>query len=154
MATTSTTDSPTPVVPTLHSISTPMLHTPADVATYLIHWLFLNPGNTLSVNENEAFSYRILASTYANDPEALASHISAALTVAIGHYFPNERYEAACTVEKQDKVSEEGIWQGNRVITIGIMDTNGVSIIPSANIIVDSTGDKFSIQYEQQRTRR
>ena len=134
-----------PAVPTLHAITTPSLTAPEDVAVYLIRMLFVNPGRTSAVNEEEMLSYRKLASKHANNPEQLAAAIGLGLTQAMRHYFPKDGYLATCTVEDKEKVSDEGIYQGNKAITINITGSGGRSIVPMASIIVDESGDHFDI---------
>lgn len=142
-----------PVVPTLHAISTPSLSRPEDVATYLIQFLFVNPGATSSVNEDDMLSYRKLYSLYGNDPDRLGIEIAERLTRALGRYFPDKGYLALCTIENKEKVSEEGIWQGNKVIVINIGTTDSIPLIPSANITVNEQGDKFEIHLPTARGR-
>ena len=135
-----------PVVPTLHAISSPSLTKPEDIAIYLIRMLFVNPGRTSAFNEEEMISYRKLAAEYGTDPDRLASEIARQLTLAMGHYFPTGGYLAQCTVEDIEKVSEEGIYQGNKAITINMTGSNGTAVVPRASIIVNEAGDKFDIK--------
>lgn len=142
---------PIPVVPTLHAMSTPRLSRPADVASYLIGWLFRNPGGTSSLNEGEMISYRRLVSTYGFKPRELASKISNMLEVCMNHYFPNAGYTVECDVEEKEGFGDDGAYLGNTGITIAIRDANGVTIIPMANIVVYDNGDKFDIKYSRGR---
>ena len=140
---------PTPVIPTLHAMSTPRLSRPADVASYLIGWLFRNPGGTSSMNEGEMMSYRKLVSTYGHQPRELANQISRMLETCMSHYFPNAGYTAVCDIEERDGYGDDGTYLGNTGITIVVRDINGVAVIPMANIIVDEDGDKFDIKYSK-----
>ena len=146
------TSDPTPVVPTLHAMSTPSLSRPADVATYLIGWLFRNPGGTSSVNENEMVSFRKLVAVYGNQPNELASQITNMLETCMRHYFPAAGYTVPCQVEYKDGYSsDEGVYQGNYGITITVQDSNGVSVVPVSNIVVNYDGSEFDIKYTRER---
>lgn len=149
-----TSSEPTPVVPTLHAMSSPKLEKPADVASYLIGWLFRNPGGTSSVNEEEMMSYRKLVSTYGHEPQELANRIGNMLERCMSHYFPTVRYSVSCTVEDQEGYGDDGTYQGNKGITIAVRDADEVNIIPIANIVVNEDGSKFDIAYSRGRNNK
>lgn len=140
----------TPVVPTFHSITTPCLTKPADVAIYLIRWLFANPGGTSSFQESEMISYRKLVAMYGSKPDELAIQISQMLTAAMMNYFPDGKYSAHCNItDEEGYSSDEHVWQGNKSISINFTDASDEPIIPMGSITVypDYTFDiKFANQ--------
>jgi len=135
---------PTPVCPTCFSISSPNLKKPADVALYLITWLFNNPGHTSTINRNEMLSYKYLEAQYGSQPDVLAHEIEVRLTDALAHYFPDMEYQALVTVEKKDGYADDGTYQGNYGLAIAMVDKNQSAIIPRQQIKVGKDGASFT----------
>ena len=137
-------EEPIPVCPTCYSISSPNLKKPADVALYLITWLFNNPGHVSSLNRNEMISFRYLEAKFGKQPDVLAHEIEQRLTAALDRYFPNENYAALVTVEKKDGFADDGTYQGNYGLNIAMVDGNQAALIPRQQIKVGKDGASFT----------
>lgn len=135
---------PIPVCPTCYSISSPNLKKPADVALYLITWLFNNPGHVSSLNRTDMISFRYLEARYGKQPDVLAHEIETRLTDALARYFPNANYSALVTVEKKDGFADDGTYQGNYGLNIAMVDSNQAALIPRQQIKIGPDGASFT----------
>lgn len=139
-------DKNTPVVPSLHAFSDPMLKTPENVAVYLIQFFFANPGNTSSVNEGEMMSWRKVSAVYGKSRvQEMGVQIGNMLTTSLSHYFPDGHYTATCNVELQEGHGEDGAYLGNYEIIIKIADADGNNIIPMSKVRAALDGNNFTI---------
>lgn len=134
-------------VPSLHSISNPILTRKEDVAAYLIQFLFANPGSTSSVNEGEMMSFRKLVSLHgSSNTELLATKIAEMLTTSLQHYFPADGLMAGCSVEEEEGVGDDGVRLGNLGIVISIKDADGSAVMPMSKFSVAKDGSSFKMQ--------
>lgn len=118
-------------IPTLHSITNPVLTKVEDVVAYLIRFLFANPGSTSSLNEGEMLSFRKLVSNFGNQQlDMLQEKIGSMLTTSIQHFFPHENYTATCTVEMEDGKGDDGSYLGNYGVVISVKDPNNNPVCP------------------------
>lgn len=139
-------DKKTPVVPSLHAFSDPMLRTPANVAVYLIQFMFANPGSTSSFNEGEMMSWRKLVANYGNSQlNEMATQIATMLTTSLSHYFPNGDYRASCDIEFEDGTGDDGAHLGNYGIVINIVDGDGNAIVPASKWKAAMDGSNYSM---------
>ena len=135
---------PTPVCPTFYAISSPNLKKPADVALYLITWLFNNPGHVSTLNRDEMISFKYLEAKFGKQPDNLAHEMEQRLTAALSHYFPNDNYAAIVTVEMKDGYASDGTYQGNYGLNIAMVDGNQAALIPRQQIKVGKDGASFT----------
>lgn len=140
------TNNPVAGVPSLHSISNPIMTKKEDVAAYLIQFLFANPGGTSSLNEGEMMSFRKLVAKHgAKDPNVLADAIGSMLTESIRHYFPDDGILATCQIEEVNGYDDNGRLLGTFGITIAIRDKNGTPVIPLSKLNVAKDGKSFKM---------
>ena len=135
---------PIPVCPTCYTISSPNLKQPADVALYLITWLFNNPGHVSSFNAEEMISFRFLEAQYGKQPDVLAREIETRLTTALSRYFPDKNYHAIVTPEQKDGYADDGTYQGNYALNIAMVDGDEMALIPRQQIKVGADGASFT----------
>jgi len=134
-------------VPSLHSISNPILTRKEDVAAYLIQFLFANPGGTSTLNEGEMMSFRKLTSLHGSkDPELLASKIADMLTISLQHYFPNDGLTAGCSIEEEEGYGDDGVLLGNFGVVISIKDADGNAVMPMSELEVAKDGSWFKMR--------
>ena len=135
---------PTPVCPTCYTISSPNLKKPADVALYLLTWLFNNPGHTSTLHRNEMLSFRYFEAQYGKQPDVLAHQIGEGLTKSLNNYFPDANYQAIVNVVMKDGYADDGTYQGNYGLEIAIVDENQTAVIPRQQIKVGKDGASFT----------
>ena len=136
----------TPVVPSLHALSDPLLRTPANVAIYLIQFMFANPGRTSSINEGEMMSWRRLSAEFgAKRIPEMAGHISKMLSTSLNHYFPDGQYTVTCNIDEEAGTGDDGTHLGNYAITINITDADGTPIISSSKWRAALNGNDYSM---------
>lgn len=139
-----------PVLPTLYTMSSPNLSKVGDIAMELINFMFKNPGFTSSVNEHEMISFRRLNAMYGHEPDTLAAEMQNQLTGALAHYFPDGQYRAMCRIENKTGYAEDGTFEGNRAITISVVDANDVPVIPNSAINVNHDGSAYTVSFSKQ----
>lgn len=136
-------------VPSLHSVSNPILTRKDYVAAHLIQFLFANPGSTSSINEGEMMSFRKLVALYgSNDTELLANKISEMLTASLQNYFPNDRLMAGCSIEFEEGRGNDGVYLGNFGVVISVKDSDGVSVMPMQEFEVAKDGSWFKAKFQ------
>lgn len=76
-----------PSIPTLTLGPSQILTNPQDIILYILRSVFLNPGDTSSMIENEIISFRKLEATYGKNGHELATKLSSELNTVFGRYF-------------------------------------------------------------------
>ena len=92
-------------------------------------------------------SFRDLNSRYGNDPEAMCTECSKAISRAVDHFSPGA--EATCTYEKDMHKDRDGVLQGTYKMTIEITDSKHTPILNRQSIIITDDGDKIDAKFIQ-----
>ena len=138
---------PVAAVATLHSMSTPFLTKPGDVAAYLINMMFANPGGTSDIHTKELICFREIMARHSNSPDAVAEEISEKMREAMDHYFPKQGYTCFCSLEKIDGKGDDGAFLGTHSLTITFADQAGTPIIPRGKFDINEQDGGFKVKY-------
>jgi len=124
----------TPVIPTFHAGPTTVLKKKEDIITYVLQFMFANPGWTSSFHESEMISFRVINANAGRTPTRLADSIQEALQNCFRRYFPNDA--PMVTVGAED-VEENGAFG----LSILVSDALGNPIVPMKKIGIDADGN-------------